>query len=86
MLLIRCIAHKRMNWICKALLCGISITGIEYFCGIIWNRKYTVWDYRHEPLNYRGQVCIRFTTVWCLLSSAAMLLFNLSAVKKRRPD
>lgn len=85
MLLIRRISNMRCRWPVKALLCGAGITGIEYLCGIIWNRRYTVWDYRREPLNYRGQICLRFTAMWCLLSSAVMLLLTLANTQKK-PD
>lgn len=83
--LIRRISGMRYNWLAKAVLCGAGITGIEYLCGIIWNRRYTVWDYRREPMNYRGQICLRFTGLWCLLSGAAMLLLPFADTHKK-PD
>lgn len=52
----------------KACLCGLGITAIEGACGLIWNRRHQVWDYRRQPLNWRGQVCAGYTTLWCLLS------------------
>ena len=85
MLLIRLVSNTRCRFSVKALMCGAGITGIEYLCGIIWNRRYTVWDYRNEPMNYRGQICLRFTAIWCLLSSAALLLLALIDTNKK-PD
>ena len=85
MLLINRISNKRYSWPVKALLCGAGITGIEYLCGLVWNRRYTVWDYRREPFNFHGLICLRFTALWCLLSSAVMLLLPLIDTNKK-PD
>lgn len=52
----------------RALLCGAGITAIEGMCGLIVNRKHQVWDYRREPLNWRGHVCLPFSLMWCGLS------------------
>lgn len=61
----------------KSLLCGAGITAIEAACGLLWNRQYQVWDYRRMPLNWRGQVCVPYTALWCLLSGAYMGVENL---------
>ena len=60
----------------KAFLCGLGITGIEYVCGCIWNRQYQVWDYRKMPLNFRGQVCLPYTLLWCGLSAGMLMLLR----------
>lgn len=57
----------------KAGLCGLGITGVELLCGQVWNRSHAVWDYSRMPLNYRGQICLPFTLVWCALSAGALL-------------
>ncbi len=62
----------------KSLLCGAGITAIEAACGLLWNRQYQVWDYRRMPLNWRGQVCVPYTALWCLLSGAYMGVENLA--------
>ena len=56
----------------QALLGGLWITGIEYGVGRIFNRRYQVWDYRHTPLNIRGQICLPYTAAWCALSAAVL--------------
>lgn len=61
-----------VNLPAKAALCGAGITGIEYACGLTWNRDFHVWDYRHAPLNLNGQVCLPYTLLWCALSGAAI--------------
>lgn len=52
-----------------ALACGAGITGIEAACGLLWNRRHQVWDYRRLPLNWHGQVCLPYTLLWCGLSA-----------------
>jgi len=58
----------------KSLMCGAGITGIEAICGLIWNRRHQVWDYRSMPLNWRGQVCLPFKGLWYMLSLAGLTL------------
>jgi len=58
----------------KSLMCGAGITGIEAICGLIWNRRHQVWDYRRMPLNWRGQVCLPFTLAWCGLSFVYLII------------
>ncbi len=61
----------------QALLGGLSITGIEYAIGKLFNRRYRIWDYRNVPFNVHGQICLPFTLVWCALSAAALSFFRL---------
>lgn len=58
----------------KAALCGLSVTGIEAACGLVFNRNHQVWDYRRMPLNWRGQVCLPYTLIWSLLSAGLMCI------------
>lgn len=71
-LLIRRLRHTSMRRATQALLCGVGITAIEYACGRVWNRNFRVWDYRRMPLNWRGQVCLPYTLLWCGLSAALL--------------
>lgn len=61
----------------RTVLCGLSITGVEYLCGCIWNKDYQVWDYRSAPLNYRGQLCLPFALLWCGLGAGLMATLDL---------
>lgn len=61
-----------------ALICGLGVTAIEYAVGACWNRRHKVWDYRKERFNLRGQICPRFTLVWCGLCGLALLSMRLS--------
>lgn len=71
-LLIRRVSRTPLRRFPQAMLCGLGITGIEYACGLVWNRDYRVWDYRRVPLNWRGQVCLPYSLLWCGLSAAVL--------------
>ena len=58
----------------KALLGGASVTAVEALCGMVFNRRHRVWDYRREPLNWRGHICARFSLLWCSLAGLWMCL------------
>ena len=64
----------------RALLGGLAITGIEYACGRVFNRRYQIWDYRNAPLNIQGQICLPFTLAWCGLSAAAFGILRLEKI------
>ena len=50
------------------------ITAVELVTGLIANRDHRIWDYRNQPLNYRGQICLPFSLLWAPLSLAALRL------------
>ena len=52
------------------------ITMVELLAGLLFNRNYTVWDYRHLPGNYHGQICLPFFLLWIPLSLFAMYLYG----------
>ena len=64
----------RLPWL--LMEAALLITGLELCCGLLVNRTYRVWDYRHVPLNFRGQICLPFTLLWIPVSLIAMLLYN----------
>ena len=61
----------------KAAAGMLSITGVELAAGLLVNRDFTVWDYRHLPYNFRGQICPQFMALWLPLSLTAMGLYRL---------
>ena len=75
-LLIGRIRNMPLSFAMRTLLCGLGITGVEFLCGSIWNRTYRVWDYRHKPFNYQGQVCLPFSLAWCGMSAAMLKLLD----------
>ncbi len=44
------------------------ITAGELCTGLLVNRSYRVWDYRREPMNFRGQICLPFSLLWMPVS------------------
>ena len=59
---------RRLPVLLRGICCGFFITVLELLTGLIVNRHHTVWDYRHQPLNYKGQICPLYTCFWTLLS------------------
>lgn len=55
---------------------SIVVTAGELAAGLMVNRSYNVWDYRSVPLNYRGQICLRFSLLWIPVSLFAMGLYG----------
>lgn len=64
----------RLPWL--LMEAALLITGLELCCGLLVNRTYRVWDYRHVPLNFRGQICLPFTLLWIPVSLIAMLIYK----------
>lgn len=60
----------------RAILGGTAVTGIEALCGLLWNRNHQIWDYRRMPLNWRGQICLPYSLLWCLLSGTVLCIDN----------
>lgn len=52
------------------------ITGVELLTGLLANRDYSVWDYRHIPFNYHGQICLPFSLLWIPISMGAMVIYK----------
>lgn len=71
-MLIGKVSRTAIPRVAKPLVCAAGITGIEALCGSIWNREHQVWDYRHVPLNWRGQVCLPYSLLWCGLSAGLL--------------
>lgn len=59
-----------------AVEAALLITLLELVCGLLVNRSYRVWDYRHMPMNVLGQICLPFTLLWVPLSLGAILLYD----------
>ena len=60
----------------RALVGALIVTVLELGCGLVVNRSYQVWDYRNQPLNFHGQICLPFTALWLLLSMVAFFLYE----------
>ena len=68
--------RPRLPLVPRGMAAAVVITALELGCGLLVNRRYQVWDYRHLPLNYRGQICLPFSLLWVPLSLVAMLLYQ----------
>jgi uncharacterized membrane protein len=49
---------------------------VELAAGMLVNRGYDVWDYRHMPLNFMGQICMPFSLLWIGISLVAIFLYD----------
>ena len=52
------------------------ITGIELVTGFIANRNFNVWDYRHMPANFMGQICLPYSLLWIPVGLGGMFLYK----------
>ena len=73
------------NFFTRAFVGAGIITGVEFLAGLLVNRRYTVWDYRHMPLNVKGQICLPFCLLWAPISLGAIILYAFLD-KKILPD
>lgn len=65
----------KMSLLVQSIICGfLIVTPIEYLFGILFNSNFTIWDYRMQPFNVGGQICLLFSVLWCLLSVAGIIL------------
>jgi len=70
--------QPRLRLPARAAMGALIITSVELLTGLAVNRDYGVWDYRHLPGNFHGQICLPFCLLWLPLSLAAMLLYDLT--------
>ena len=61
----------------RALTGAGIITMVEYTAGLLFNRSYTVWDYRRMPMNLHGQICLPFCLLWLPIGVGAMYAYGL---------
>ena len=60
----------------RALVGAMVVTMLELGCGLLVNRSYQVWDYRHMPLNFHGQICLPFVGLWIPVSLLAFYVYD----------
>ena len=73
----------RLPFALRCLLGAGIITCVELVAGLIVNRNYQVWDYRHLPFNYHGQICLIYSLLWIPVSFGAMILHKLITKRLR---
>ena len=69
--------RPRLNLPLRGIVGAGIITMVELIAGLICNRSYGVWDYRHLPLNFHGQICLPFFLLWIPISLLATGLYRL---------
>ena len=52
------------------------ITLVEYTAGLVFNRSYTVWDYRGQTLQLHGQICLKYALLWIPVAVGAMIVYG----------
>lgn len=60
----------------RMLLGSGIITAGELGTGLLVNRGFTVWDYRHLPFNFLGQISLVFTLLWVPVSLGAIWIYE----------
>ena len=60
----------------RAVAGAAIVTMVELAVGMAVNRDYGIWDYRSLPMNFMGQICLRFSILWLGLSLVAMGLYG----------
>ncbi|MBE6633655.1 MAG: hypothetical protein E7620_04840 [Ruminococcaceae bacterium] len=63
----------------RGIVGGGIITLVELTFGLVLNLwlEMGIWDYSHQPLQWRGQICLLYSLLWCLLATALCGLFHL---------
>ncbi len=66
----------KMGIFYQALIGGAGVTLAELFAGLILNVhfKMGIWDYSNQPLNFAGQICLKFSALWVLVSLFGIVL------------
>jgi len=53
-------------WINSFIIANI-VTLLEYIGGKLFNKDFHIWDYRHIPFNFQGQICLYFYLIWLIV-------------------
>ena len=67
---------SRLNLWKQCLAGGGVITAVELVSGGLFNKllKMQVWDYSEQPCNFKGQICLLYSLLWCLLCLPVLAL------------
>ena len=60
----------------RALMGTVVITSVELLAGLLFNRDYSVWDYRNLPGNFHGQICLPYSLLWLPIGVVAMKVYR----------
>jgi len=65
-----------LPYLINCLLIGVIVTVLELIGGLVFNRKYHIWDYRKLPFNILGHVCLLFTVIWIVVIAPIIIWFD----------
>ncbi|MDP4119506.1 MAG: hypothetical protein Q8876_00405 [Bacillota bacterium] len=62
--------NEKLSLLKKCIIGSTVITVVELIAGCVVNiwLKLKVWDYSHLPINFLGQICLIYSTLWGLLT------------------
>ena len=71
-------AYRELPLLTKCVLGSIIITAVELVVGCIVNLwlGLNVWDYSRIPLNFYGQICVLYSTLWGFLCIPIVYITN----------
>lgn len=80
--------REGMNYFYQLIIIVVFITSIELITGEILNVRLgmRIWDYSRVPMNLDGQICLRFSFIWLILSSAGIIIDDFIRWKVFRED
>ena len=84
-LLLGQLGKRKIHLPLRALAGSAVITAVELTAGLLFNRDYTVWDYRNAPLNFLGQICLPYSLLWMPVGLAGAEFYRLLDRKKVHP-
>ena len=60
----------------KAVCGAAAVTAVELITGLLVNKDHRIWDYRHMPLNFKGQICLPYSLLWIPVSTVGLLIHH----------
>ena len=68
--------EPRLPLFFRAVVGSGIITTVELALGLLFNRNYTVWDYRDQWGNWLGQICPLFSLLWIGIAALGLLVYD----------
>ena len=69
-------AEPKLPLFLRAVVGSGIITMVELAAGLLFNRDYTVWDYRDQWGNWLGQICPLFSLLWIGIAALVLLIYD----------
>ena len=69
-------AEPKLPLFLRAVVGSGIITMVELSAGLVFNRSYTVWDYRDQWGNWLGQICPLFSLLWIGIAALVLLIYD----------